>query len=463
MSNNPPLEIIILAAGKGTRMYSDLPKVLHTIGGKPLLAHAIDVARELDPKAIHVVYGHGGEMVPKVINQDDLNWVMQDKQLGTGHAVDQAMPQVDDGSRVLVLYGDVPLTRSSSLQALVDVSVEGVAVMTAALEDASGYGRIVRDSSDNVVAIVEHKDLGSDQQNINEINSGYITAPARQLRQWLKLLGNNNAAGEYYLTDIIAMSVDDKLTVKGYIANDNDEILGVNNKQQLAYLERAYQTRIANELMTQGVTLRDPARIDVRGTLQAGRDVEIDINVVIEGKVVLGDRVSIGPNCVLKDVSIGNDTRVFASSIMEQAEIGKACRIGPFARLRPETIIADQAHIGNFVEIKKSSIGEGSKVNHLSYIGDTKMGDGVNIGAGTITCNYDGANKHQTIIGHGVFVGSATQLVAPVKVGDHATIGAGSTITVDTPENQLTLTRVKQKSISGWKRPMKKGRGTRDE
>ena len=436
-------------------MYSDLPKVLHTIGGKPLLTHVIDVARELAPKAIHVVYGHGGEMVPEVINQADLNWVMQDQQLGTGHAVEQAMPQVDDGSRVLVLYGDVPLTRASSLQALVDVAGDGIAVMTALLDDASGYGRIVRDSGNNVVAIVEHKDLTSEQLNIREINSGYITAPARLLRQRLKQLGNNNAAGEYYLTDIIAMSVADKVTVKGYIASNNNEILGVNNKQQLAYLERALQTRIANDLMMQGVSLRDPARIDVRGEFHVGRDVEIDINVVIEGKVVLGDRVSIGPNCVLKDVSIGNDTRVFANSVMEQAEIGNVCRIGPFARLRPEAAIADNAHIGNFVEIKKSSIGEGSKVNHLSYIGDTQMGDGVNIGAGTITCNYDGVNKHQTIIGHGAFVGSASQLVAPVKIGDHATIGAGSTITVDTPESQLTLTRVKQKSISGWKRPTK--------
>ena len=324
MSNSSPLEIIILAAGKGTRMYSDLPKVLHTIGGKPLLSHVIDVARELSPKAIHVVYGHGGEMVPDVISQADLNWVLQEQQLGTGHAVEQAMPGVDDGSRVLVLYGDVPLTRASSLQALVDVAADGVAVMTALLDDATGYGRIVRDGSDtgdNVTAIVEHKDLTNNQQSIKEINSGYITAPARQLRQWLKQLGNDNAAGEYYLTDIVAMSVADNIAVKGHIANDNDEILGVNNKQQLAYLERVYQTRIANELMAQGVSLRDPARFDLRGELQVGRDVDIDINVVIEGKVVLGDRVIIGPNCLLKDVSIDDDTRIFANCVLEQAEV----------------------------------------------------------------------------------------------------------------------------------------------
>ncbi|MBE9515754.1 MAG: bifunctional UDP-N-acetylglucosamine diphosphorylase/glucosamine-1-phosphate N-acetyltransferase GlmU [Proteobacteria bacterium] len=457
MSKTPPLEVIILAAGKGTRMYSDVPKVLHIIGNQPLLAHVIGVARALSPKAIHVVYGHGGESVPEAINQADLNWVMQDQQLGTGHAVDQAMPHVDDDSRVLVLYGDVPLTRASSLQALVDIAGDGVAVMTALLGDASGYGRIVRDKNSNdVMAIVEHKDLADDQTGINEINSGYITAPAKQLRQWLTQLGNNNAAGEYYLTDIVAMSVADAISVKGHIAKDNDEILGINNKQQLAYLERAYQTRIAADLLTQGVTLRDPARIDVRGELQAGRDVEIDINVVIEGKVILGDRAHIGPNCVLKNISIGDDTQVFANSVLEQAEIGKACRIGPFARIRPEAVIADEAHIGNFVEIKKSHIGKGSKVNHLAYIGDTQMGSGVNIGAGTITCNYDGANKYQTIIGDNAFIGSNTQLVAPVKVGDNATIGAGSTITADTPGDQLTLTRVKQKSISGWKRPVKK-------
>lgn len=436
-------------------MYSDIPKVLHQVGGKPLLAHVIGVARSLSPKSIHVIYGHGGETVPSAINQPDLNWVLQDRQLGTGHAVDMAMPHVDKKSRVLVLYGDVPLTRPESLQALVDLAGDGVALMTALLDDASGYGRIIRDEKDNVAGIVEHKDLDRDQQYINEINSGYVTAPADKLKTWLDKLENDNAAGEYYLTDIIAMSVADGIEVKGLIATDNDEILGVNNKQQLAYLERVYQGRIADELMTRGVTLRDPSRIDVRGDISTGRDVDIDINAVFEGEVTLGDRVSIGPNCVIRDATIADDTQVFANCVIDNAVIGQACLIGPYARIRPEADISDNAHIGNFVEIKKSVIGKGSKVNHLAYIGDTKMGSGVNIGAGTITCNYDGANKHLTVIGDNAFIGSDSQLVAPVTIGDNATIGAGSTITADTPADQLTLTRVKQKSISGWKRPVK--------
>lgn len=437
-------------------MYSDIPKVLHPVGGKPLLAHVIDVARSLSPAAIHVIYGHGGETVPAAINQPDLNWVLQEQQLGTGHAVDQAMPLVKKHSRVLVLYGDVPLTRSESLQALVAAAGEGVALMTALLDDASGYGRIIRDSKGSVSGIVEQKDLAAEQQDINEINSGYVTAPADKLKQWLDKLENDNAAAEYYLTDIIAMSVNDGIEVNAYVAKDNDEILGVNNKQQLAYLERVYQRRIADELMAKGVSLRDPSRLDVRGSLDAGRDVDIDVNVVFEGEVRLGNRVNIGPNCVIRDAQIADDTKVFANCVIDNAVIGKACLIGPYSRLRPEANIADNAHIGNFVEIKKSSVGRGSKVNHLSYIGDTKMGSGVNIGAGTITCNYDGANKHLTVIGDNAFVGSDSQLVAPVTIGDNATIGAGSTITADTPDDQLTLTRVKQKSISSWKRPVKK-------
>ncbi|MDH5631437.1 MAG: bifunctional UDP-N-acetylglucosamine diphosphorylase/glucosamine-1-phosphate N-acetyltransferase GlmU [Gammaproteobacteria bacterium] len=450
-----PLEIIILAAGKGTRMYSDTPKVLHQVAGVPLLGHVIRLARQLEPSNIHVIYGHGGQKVPDTIAEPGLNWVEQAEQLGTGHAVSQAMPAVNPGSTVLVLYGDVPLTRPETLRNLVATAGDEVAVLTAILDDASGYGRIIRNARGDVLAIVEQKDLSEDQQKIREINSGYIVAPAEKMNDWLAALRNDNAAGEYYLTDIIAMAISNGVSVAGVVTEDNDEIMGINNKQQLAYLERVYQHRVADDLMSRGVTLRDRSRVDVRGTLTTGRDVEIDVNVVFEGDVRLGDRVQIGPNCVLKDVEIAEGTTVFASSVLDQAVIGKNCRIGPFARIRPEANIADDAHIGNFVEVKKSTIGKGSKVNHLAYIGDTRMGSGVNIGAGTITCNYDGANKHMTVIGDNAFIGSDTQLVAPVTVGDNATIGAGSTITADTPPDQLTLTRIKQKSIAGWKRPVK--------
>lgn len=450
------LEIIILAAGQGTRMKSSLPKVLHRIGEKPMLERVYDTAKRLDPKQIHIVYGHGGEQVKATLAHLDANWVEQDQQLGTGHAVDQALPAVDDGSTVLVLYGDVPLMQSSTLETLVaEAHDKGLALLTVALDDPAGYGRILRDDQGRIQCIVEEKDASPEQKRIAEGNTGVLAAHAARLKGWLSRLDNNNAQGEYYLTDIFAMAVDDGMEIHSAMPETVEEVMGVNDRVQLAYLERVYQRQQAETLMRAGVTLADPARFDLRGELNVGQDVYIDVGVVIEGRVSLGNGVKVGANCVIKQSRIGDGVEILPMSVIEQAQIEKNCVIGPFARLRPGTHLHEGAKAGNFVEIKKSEIGAGSKVNHLSYIGDTTMGMDVNIGAGTITCNYDGANKFRTEIGDKAFIGSDSQLVAPVVVKSGATIGAGSTITKDAPEEKLTLSRSKQVTIKNWKRPVK--------
>ncbi len=449
------LEIIILAAGQGTRMRSALPKVLHPLAGKPLLAHVIETAKKLEPTAIHVVYGHGGDLVRERIADPQVQWVEQAKQLGTGHAVEQAMPAVDDNSTVIVLYGDVPLIRAETLQTLLQQGEAGLGLLTVLLPDPTGYGRIIRDEAGQVKAIIEHKDATEQQRQIKEGNTGILSCPGSRLRRWLKSLDNSNAQGEFYLTDVIALAVNDGVNVQASVIADVHEVAGVNDRLQLADLERNYQKRCADALMRSGATLIDPARFDQRGSVTVGQDVVIDVGVVFEGDVILGDRVRIGANCLLRNVRISDDVTIEPMSLIEEAEIGKQCSIGPFARIRPGTQLAEKAKVGNFVEVKNSMIGQGSKVNHLAYVGDTTMGNDVNIGAGTITCNYDGANKHRTVIGDRVFVGSDTQLVAPVTISNDATIGAGSTITRDTPAGELTLSRSKQVTISGWKRPVK--------
>ncbi|MDH3513910.1 MAG: bifunctional UDP-N-acetylglucosamine diphosphorylase/glucosamine-1-phosphate N-acetyltransferase GlmU [Gammaproteobacteria bacterium] len=452
------LEIVILAAGQGKRMYSDMPKVLHGLAGKPLLGHVLDTARVLKPAAIHVVYGHGGEQVRAAVARDEISWVHQAEQKGTGHAVAQAMPRIAGQATVLVLYGDVPLIRPETLRELLAAAGNGLALLTAELDDPGAYGRILRDNAGRVTRIVEHKDASPAEARVREVNTGFLAAPAGKLAKWLSGLKNHNAQGEYYLTDIISMAVAEKVAIATRFPGDITEILGVNSKTELAQLERIHQKQQAEKLMQQGVTLRDPARLDVRGELTCGRDVVIDVNVIFEGKVTLGDRVQVGPNNVIRDSTVGNGTVIQPNCVIEQADIGADCRIGPFARLRPETRLAAHVHVGNFVEVKKSEVGEGSKMNHLSYIGDTTVGSGVNIGAGTITCNYDGANKHRTVIGDGVFVGSNTALVAPVTVGANATIGAGSVITKEAPAGELTLARAPQVTKPGWKRPVKKAK-----
>jgi bifunctional UDP-N-acetylglucosamine pyrophosphorylase / glucosamine-1-phosphate N-acetyltransferase len=450
------LDIIILAAGKGTRMRSAQPKVLHRLAGVPLLAHVLHSAQALKPHAIHVVYGHGGEQVPEQLGAPGILWVKQEPQLGTGHAVQQAMPAVT-GDTVLILYGDVPLTRIETLRALMAAAAGGgLAVLTAVLDNPGGYGRIVRDGTDRVTRIVEHKDASETERAIREVNTGILAAPAIRLRTWLAALRNQNVQGEYYLTDVIGMAAAEGVAIATAQPQAEWEILGVNSKAQLAELERIHQRNQALALMEQGVTLLDPARFDLRGTLTCGQDVRIDVNVVIEGDVMLGDRVVIGPNNVLRRCQIGADTLVHPNCVIEDAEIGADCRLGPFARIRPETRIAARAHIGNFVEIKKSVIGPGSKVNHLTYVGDSTVGKDVNVGAGTITANYDGANKHHTQIDDNASIGSNCVLVAPVKIGAGATIGAGSVIAKDAPAGELTLSRVKQTTVPGWKRPVKK-------
>ncbi len=453
MSN---LEVVILAAGQGTRMRSSLPKVLHTLSGKPLLQHVIDTALKLNATKTHVVYGHGGEMVKESLAYNDVSWVIQEQQLGTGHAVAQSLPNIDDASNVLILYGDVPLTKLETLNRLIDAGRDtGIALLTVRLKDPYGYGRIVRSESGAVKRIVEQKDADDKTRLINEGNSGMLVVKAKLLKQWVERLDNNNVQGEFYLTDIIEMAVNDGIDVNSVICDDEDEVLGVNDRKQLAYLERVHQQRIADELMVQGVTVRDPHRLDIRGELVAGKDVELDVGVIIKGKVILGDNVKIGANSILIDSEVGSGTEVLPMSLVEQSVIGSHCVIGPYARLRPDTVLDNNVRIGNFVEIKKSDIGHGSKVNHLSYIGDSEIGKDVNVGAGTITCNYDGAHKHKTVIKDNAFIGSDTQLVAPVTIGKGATIAAGSTITRDVFDNNLTLTRVKQKSIENWQRPTK--------
>lgn len=454
------LQTVILAAGQGTRMRSSLPKVLHRVGAKPLVEHAYRVARELGSETIAIVYGHGGRLLPDSCAAFDAQWVEQSPQLGTGHAVQQTAPLIADDSLVLVLYGDVPLLRCDTLRALLSAAVPGkVALLTVELTDPSGYGRIVRDSSGKVSRIVEQRDADPSECRIREVNTGIIACGGAALKAWLTRLSNANSQGEYYLTDVIGMAVREGHEIAVVQAGDATEVQGINTRQQLAEAERIYQRRQAEELMVKGVTLLDPSRLDVRGeVLELGEDVEIDVNVVLEGCIRLGSRVKIGANVYLKDCAVGDDVEILPNSVVEEAEIGAHSRIGPFARVRPETRIGDHVHVGNFVEIKKSGIGSGSKVNHLSYIGDTLIGRDVNIGAGTITCNYDGANKHQTVIEDGVFIGSDTQLVAPVRVARNSTIGAGSTITRDTPADTLTLSRATQISVPGWQRPIKKGK-----
>lgn len=454
------LSIIILAAGQGTRMCSARPKVLHPLAGRPLLAHVIDTARELQPADIHVVIGHGADQVQRDFADTDIQWVLQAEQLGTGHAVAQAMPAIPDGNCVLVMYGDVPLVSRATLEPLCSLAEQGMAaLLTAELDDPGGYGRILHHADGSICGIVEQKDASASQRALKEINTGFVAAPAARLRRWVAALDNNNAQGEFYLTDVIARAVTEGTSVRGVMADDITEVLGINDRKQLAVQERCYQQRQAERCLQAGVTLADPARFDLRGTLTAGEDVLIDVNAVLEGNIVLGNRVSIGPNVVMRNATVGDDVTILANCVIEDAEIGSRSRIGPFARLRPETRLSTNTHIGNFVEIKKSDVGEGSKVNHLSYIGDTSIGTDVNIGAGTITCNYDGANKHRTIIGDRVFIGSDTQLVAPVEVKEGATIGAGSTITRDVEANELALSRAAQKTRSGWKRPVKKTKG----
>ena len=448
--------VVILAAGQGTRMKSAQPKVLHRIAGRSLLGHVIDCARTLSAEEIVVVYGHGGEQVRAAFTeQPDLRWVEQAEQLGTGHAVQQAMPALTRAEQVLVLYGDVPLIRPETLKQLIDTAGKGFGLLTVTLDDPSGYGRVVRNEGGRVQCIVEQKDADPEQLTIREINTGIMFMPRGDLQRWLGGLSNDNAQGEYYLTDVLAMAVADGFDVQVCQPASAVEAEGVNNRVQLASLECAYQHRLAEALMTDGVTLRDPARIDIRGEISHGLDVEIDFNVLFEGRVVLGDRVRIGANCVLRNATVADDVEILDNCVIEDAHIGPGSKVGPFARLRPGAELVGQAHVGNFVEIKKSVVGPGSKVNHLSYVGDSEIGAGVNIGAGTITCNYDGADKHKTEIADGAFIGSNTALVAPVKVGPGATIGAGSVISKDAPEEKLTLTRAKQVSLN-WQRPIKK-------
>lgn len=453
-----PLSVVILAAGQGKRMNSDLPKVLQPLAGKPLLRHVVTTARALQPAALHVVYGHGGEQVRAAFESDALHWALQAEQKGTGHAVMQAMPAVPDDHLVLVLYGDVPLLQAGTLRELLQLAHDGLALLTVDLADPTGYGRVVRDKRGKVKAIVEQKDATAAQRRISEGNTGVMAVAAPLLRKWLKRLRSNNAQGEYYLTDVVAMAVKDKVAVRPMVATSESEVLGVNDKLQLAQLEGVLRSQHAAAAMRAGATLVDPARFDQRGELMLGRDVFIDANVVFEGRVQLGDRVRIGPNCVLRDVSIGADTHVVSHTVMDQAEVGSRCSIGPFARLRPGACLADDVHIGNFVEVKNSSIGKGSKANHLTYLGDATVGAGVNVGAGTICCNYDGANKSRTVIEDGAFIGSGSMLVAPVTIGAGATTGAGSTITKDAPAGKLTVARARQMTIEGWQRPVKRPR-----
>lgn len=437
-----PLHIIILAAGQGKRMRSALPKVLHTLAGKPLLHHVVSTAEQLKPTGVYIVYGHGGKQVQAKSQHLSIQWVEQVQQLGTGHAVVQAMPFIHDESRVLVLVGDTPLINPETLRKLLSNTPESaVGVVTVQMPDPTGLGRIVRDANDKVIGIVEEKDANDQQRQLKEINTGIIVVPAKQLRRWLSEVKNNNTQGEFYLTDIIQLAAKEGIEINTMSATSHYEVQGINDRIQLALLERYYQQQSSEQLMRDGVTLLDPNRFDLRGELQAATDVTIDINVVIEGKVIIGEGCYIGPHCILRDVTLGKNVVVKSHSVMEESVIGDDCIIGPFARLRPGTQLASNAHIGNFVEVKKSKIGKGSKINHLSYVGDAIVGSKVNIGAGTITCNYDGVNKHQTIIEDNVFIGSDTQLIAPVTIGSGAVIGAGSTVTKDAPEDAITVTQ----------------------
>jgi len=451
-----PLSVVILAAGEGKRMKSQLPKVLQPLAGEPLLKHVIATAHTLSPAAVHVVYGHGGEAVPQAISDPSVSWVLQRERLGTGHAVQQAMAEIPDEHTVLVLYGDVPLISATTLHELLALAGRAaVGLLTVRLADPEGYGRIVRTARGDVRRIVEQKDASARERALSECNTGVLAAPARLLRGWLKRVKRANSQGEYYLTDVIAMAVTEKVPVHPLTAREASEVQGVNDKIQLAQLEAAWRARTARALMEAGVTLADPARLDVRGTLAHGCDVFIDVNAVFEGEVRLGDRVRIGAGCVVRNSTIGSGTEVFAHCVIDSARIGENCRIGPFARFRPSSTLAAEVHIGNFVEVKNSQMGAASKANHLAYVGDAHVGARVNIGAGTIVANYDGANKHETVIADDVHTGSNSVLVAPITVGAGATIGAGSTVTQAVPAGKLTVARARQETIDNWQRPQK--------
>jgi len=450
------LEIVVLAAGQGKRMRSQLPKVLHPLAGRPLLAHVLDTARSLSPHKIHVVHGHGAQAVRDAFGAADVDWVLQAEQLGTAHAVMQAMPRVGTDADVIVLYGDVPLVRAPTLERLLQAAGDGLAVLTAELEDPLAYGRVIRDASGRVKRIVELRDATELERAIREINAGFYALSAKRLAGWLKKIDNRNAQKEYYLTDLVALAVAEGVPVTAVRAQHAWEAAGVNSKRELADLERQYQKLRAEELLDAGVSLADPARLDVRGRLECGRDVSIDVNCVFEGEVKLGDGVRIGANCVLRDISLGAQTEVLPFSHLESSTVGARCRIGPFARLRPGAELAEEVHVGNFVEVKASRLGVATKANHLSYIGDSEVGARVNIGAGTITCNYDGAAKNRTVIEDDCFIGSDATLVAPVRIARGSYIGAGSTISEDTPAGQLTLARARQVAVPHWKPPSKK-------
>lgn len=450
------LSVIILAAGQGTRMKSAMPKVLHCVAGKPMLEHVIDTAQSLGAEDIHVIYGHGGEQVKSALSHKEVNWVLQEQQLGTGHAVQQVSEHLRDDQTALILYGDVPLISKETLSDLLEsIATTEISVLTATLGDPTGYGRIVRENN-QIVRIVEQKDASPEEQNITEINTGIIAANTLSLKTWLGKLENNNAQNEYYLTDVIAMASEDGHVVESAQAQEFEETLGVNNRMQLANLERYHQSKIADKLMRDGVTLLDPQRIDIRGNVKVGNDSIIDVNVVIEGDTKIGSGVKIGAGAHITNAVIEDGAEILPYSVIENAQVGANSRVGPFARLRPGTELSSSVHIGNFVEVKNAQIAEGSKVNHLSYVGDSSVGKKVNIGAGAITCNYDGANKHRTVIEDNVFVGSDSQLVAPVTIGEGATVGAGTTVTKNVPAGSLIISRASQKVKDGWKRPVKK-------
>ena len=457
-----PLHVVILAAGQGKRMKSRLPKVLHRLAGRTLLEHVVSAAGYLDPAVVHVVYGHGGQQVREAQSALPVQWVEQREQNGTGHALEQALPAIPDEATVLVLYADVPLIDAGTLRETVAAAADGaLALITVEVEDPAGYGRILRSDDGGVVAIVEDKDASDLERAIKEINTGILAANAAGLRGWLGRIGDNNAQGERYLTDVIALAAGDGAGVHTINPTALEEVLGINDRSQLAMLERYYQRGRAEQLMGGGVTIADPARLDIRGDVEVGLDVSLDVNVILEGRVVIAEGASIGPNCVIKDSEIGAGSQVYANSVIDQARVGTGCRIGPYARLRPGTELAEDVHIGNFVEVKNTRVGRGSKANHLTYLGDSQLGKGVNVGAGTITCNYDGAEKHTTIIEDDVFVGSGVELVAPIRVRAGATIGAGATVTKDVPSGVLSVNRGRQTTIENWARPTKKDKSSK--
>jgi bifunctional UDP-N-acetylglucosamine pyrophosphorylase/glucosamine-1-phosphate N-acetyltransferase len=448
--------VVVLAAGKGTRMKSSLPKVLHPVGGKPMVQHIIDTVNKLGATNIHLVYGHGREQLQNKLSHNELSWCLQDQQLGTGHAVQQAAPHIQDNEDVLILVGDAPLIKESTLQQLISVKKDAdLALLTVALDDPTGMGRIIR-QGEQVTAIVEHKDASEQQRQIKETNTGMMIMGGKDLKRWLAALNNNNAQGEFYLTDVIEMAANEGKSIHASQPSSAIEVEGINNRVQLSSIERAYQIEQANALMMQGVSLLDPLRFDLRGELEVGQDITIDVNVVIEGKVKIGSNTSIGANCILIDCDIADNAVIHANSIIEQASVGENCSVGPYARLRPGSVMKEKSRVGNFVEMKKTILGKGSKASHLTYLGDTIVGEGANIGAGTITCNYDGVNKFKTIIDDGAFIGSNSALVAPVHIGKNATVGAGSIITKTVEESELAIARAKQRNVSNWDRPVKK-------